>query len=75
MTHQSDTSPPERAPAHTPEPAASPEPKRRHRGLVWTLIALASVLLIFSMAANWVQREALDTSEVENTTDHARPRQ
>ena len=67
MTDQSDT--PERAPAPAPEPAGSPQPKRRHRVLVWSLIVLASVLLIVSITANWVQRAALDTNEVENTTD------
>ena len=36
---------------------------------MWSLIVLASVLLIFSMTANWVQREALDTNEVADTTD------
>jgi len=69
VADRSETSPPERAPARAPEHSGSRQPKRRHRALVWTLIALASVLLIFSMAANWVQREALDTNEVENTTD------
>ncbi len=36
---------------------------------MWSLIALASVLLIVSITANWVQREALDTNQVKNTTD------
>ena len=67
MTDQSDT--PERAPAPAPEPAGSPQPKRRHRALVWSLIVLASVLLIVSITANWVQRAALDTNQVVNTTD------
>jgi hypothetical protein len=44
-------------------------PKRRHRAVVWTLIVLASVLLVFSMTANWVQRELFNTDEVANTTD------
>ena len=51
------------------EPAKLPQPKRRHRALVWSLIVLASVLLIFSITANWVQREVLDTDEVVDTTD------
>ena len=67
MADQSDT--PERAPASAPEPAGSPQPQRRHRALVWSLIVLASVLLIVSMTANWVQRAALDTNQVVNTTD------
>jgi transposase-like protein len=37
--------------------------------LVWSLVVLASLLLIVSMAANWVQREALDTDQVADTTD------
>ena len=61
--------PPERAPASAPEPAGSPQPPRRHRALVWSLIVLASVLLIVSMTANWVQRAALDTNQVVDTTD------
>jgi hypothetical protein len=52
-----------------PEPAASSQPKRRHRVLVWTLIVLASVALIFSITANWVQREVFDTDQVKDTTD------
>ena len=67
MADQSDT--PERAPAPTPLPAGSLQPTRRHRALVWSLIVLASVLLIVSITANWVQREALDTNQVRNTTD------
>ncbi len=45
------------------------QPKPRHRALVWSMIVLASVLLIFSITANWVQREALDTDEFVDTTD------
>ena len=67
MTDQSDT--PERAPASAPKPAGSLAPPRRHRALVWSLIVLASVLLIVSMTANWVQRAALDTNQVVDTTD------
>lgn len=37
--------------------------------LVWSLIVVASVLLIVSMTANWVQRAALDTNQFTNTTD------
>jgi uncharacterized protein YukE len=36
---------------------------------VWSLIVLASVLLILSITANWVQRTLLNTDEVTNTTD------
>ena len=56
-------------PGRAPKPAESPEPKRRHRALVWTLIVLASVLLIVSITANFVQRAALDTDQVADTTD------
>jgi hypothetical protein len=74
---QADTSPPERAPASAPEPAADPAPggagvpehKRRRRVLVWSMIVVASVLLVFSITANWVQRAVLDTDEVANTSD------
>jgi hypothetical protein len=74
---QADTSPPERAPASAPEPsedpapggARVPEPKRRRRALVWSMIVVASVLLVFSITANWVQRAVLDTDELTNTSD------
>ena len=59
MADQADTSP--------AEPA--PQPKRRRRALVWSMIVLASLLLIVSITANWVQRAVLDTDEVVNTTD------
>ena len=57
MSDQSDTSPPER------------KPKRRRRVLVWSMIVVASVLLVFSITANWVQRAVLDSDEVANTSD------
>jgi hypothetical protein len=77
MPEQPDSSPPERAPTPAPEPTRratpreppSEEPRRRHRTLVWSLIVLASVLLVFSITANWVQRELFNTDEVANTTD------
>ena len=34
-----------------------------------SLIVLASVVLILSLIANWVQTEALDTNQFKNTTD------
>ncbi len=37
--------------------------------LVWSLIVVASVLLVVSITANWVQRAVLDTDEVVNTSD------
>jgi hypothetical protein len=36
---------------------------------VWSLIVFASVLLIVSILANWVQSELLDTDQVVDTTD------
>ena len=77
MPDQADTSPPERDPASAPEPAGDrapagagvPEPKRRRRALVWSMIVVASVLLVFSITANWVQLAVLDTDEVANTSD------
>jgi hypothetical protein len=77
VTDQPDTSPPERAPARARDPAGSAPrgesrdetPKRRHRVAVWALIVLASVLLVFSITANWIQRELFNTDEVSNTTD------
>ena len=77
MPDQSDTSPPERAPAPAAEPhgdtapggSRGPKPERRHRALVWSLIVLASVLLIVSITANWVQRGVLNTDQVVDSTD------
>src|SRR6476469_1772452 len=78
MPDVSDTSPsPKRTPGPVPEPSGkpapgesgSPKPKHRRRALVWPLIVLASMILIFSIIANWVQTQALDTNQVKNTTD------
>ena len=71
------TPPPERASAPAPEPAgsqrsedrATQEPKHRHRTLVWALVVLASVVLLVSMIANWVQTEVLDTNQFSDNTD------
>src|SRR5215211_776848 len=43
--------------------------RRRHRVLAWALIVLASVVLILSIIANWVQREVFDTNQFKSTTD------
>src|SRR5215210_7441026 len=43
--------------------------RRRHRALVWPLIVLASLLLVLSISANWIQAEALDTDWVVSATD------
>lgn len=42
--------------------------ERPRRKLVLALIALASVLLVLSMVANWVQRALLDTDQVADNT-------
>jgi len=61
------------APDSSGKPKAGKSPgsksKRRHRGPVWSLIVLASVVLVLSLIANWVQTVALDTSQVKSTTD------
>ena len=64
-------------PASAPEPAGSQrsedraarEPKHRHRALVWSLVVFASVVLLVSMIANWVQTELLDTNQFADSTD------
>ncbi len=71
------TPPPERASAPPAEPAgsersedrAAQEPKHRHRKLVWALVVLASIVLVVSMLANWVQTEVLDSNQFANSTD------
>jgi hypothetical protein len=65
------------ASAPSPKPAgsrgsedrAAQEPKRRHRKLVWFLVVFASVLLLVSMIANWVQTQVLDSNEFSNDTE------
>jgi hypothetical protein len=60
------SSPPRETPSgETP----SREPRPRHRAIVWSLIVLASVLLVFSITANWIQAEALNTDWVVDSTD------
>ena len=56
------------APGDSRKSSEAAEPKRRHRVIVWSLIVLASVLLILSITANWVQRTLLNTDEVTDTT-------
>ena len=78
MPDQPDTTPPpKRAPASAPKPAGSQrskdravqEPKHRHRALVWSLIVFASLVLLVSMIANWVQTEVLSSGQLSNQTD------
>lgn len=64
----------ERPPRSASAPSAGQKPttqgaKRRHRAAVWSLIVLASLVLILSILANWVQTQALDTNQVKSTTD------
>ena len=49
--------------------AAAGSGHRRHRVIVWTLVVLASILLVVSITANWVQKAVLDTDQVTKTTD------
>ena len=51
------------------EDRAAKEPKHRHRALVWSLVVLASVVLLVSMIANWVQTELLDSNQFADSTD------
>ena len=57
----------------TPEPAKSDrpeqEPKHPHRKLVWALVVLASIVLVVSMVANWVQTQVLNSGEFSNSTE------
>jgi hypothetical protein len=66
---------PASAPAPKPEGSqrsedrAAQEPKHRRRALVWALVVFASVVLIVSMIANWVQTQVLSTNQLSNQTD------
>jgi hypothetical protein len=51
------------------EDRAGQEPKHRHRKLVWFLVVLASVVLLVSMIANWVQTQVLNSGEFSNSTE------
>ncbi len=44
------------------------EPTRSHRTLVRVLVVLASVVLLFSMIANWVQTQVLDSNQLSDQT-------
>jgi hypothetical protein len=64
-------------PGRTPEPAkserpgdrAAQDPKRRHTKLVWFLVVFASVVLLVSMLANWVQTQVLSSNQLSDQTD------
>ena len=47
--------------ADTAEQPAAEGAVREHRGLVWSLIALAAVIALVSSLTVWVKRQALDT--------------
>jgi hypothetical protein len=51
------------------EDRAAQEPKHRHRALVWALVVFASVVLLVSMIANWVQTQVLNSGEFSNSTE------
>ncbi len=51
------------------EDRAEQKPKRRHRELVWSLVVLASVLLLVSMIANWVQTQVLSSGKLGDQTE------
>ena len=51
------------------EPAKLAETKHRHRKLVWALVVLASIVLVVSMIANWVQTKVLNSGEFSNSTE------
>jgi hypothetical protein len=64
-------------PGRTTEPAkserpgnrAAQEPKHRHGKLVWALVVLASIVLVVSMLANWVQTQVLNSGEFADSTE------
>jgi hypothetical protein len=47
---------------------AQPKATRPHRGLVRLLVVLASVVLLLSMIANWVQTQLLDSNQLSDQT-------
>ena len=61
--------PPEPAKSERPEDRAAQEPKHPHRKLVWALVVLASIVLVVSMLANWVQTQVLNSGEFSNSTE------
>jgi hypothetical protein len=59
----------EPAKSERPDNRAAQEPKRRHHKLVWVLVVLASVLLLVSMLANWVQTQVLSSGKLGDQTE------
>jgi hypothetical protein len=60
---------PEPAKSERPEDRATQEAKRPHRKLVWFLVVLASVVLLLSMIANWVQTQVLSSGKLGDQTE------
>ena len=52
-----------------PASAKTTKSARNHRRLVWALIVLASIVLVVSMIANWVQTQVLNSGEFSNSTE------
>ncbi len=50
-------------------PTQPAESKHSHRTLVWALVVLASIVLVVSMVANWIQTEVLDSGQFSNNTE------
>ncbi len=50
-------------------PTKPAETKHRHRALVWALVVLASIVLLVSMIANWVQTQVLDSGQFADSTE------
>jgi hypothetical protein len=59
----------EPAKSERPDDRAAQEPNRRHRKLVWVLVVLASVVLLVSMIANWVQTQVLSSGKLGDQTE------
>ena len=51
------------------EDRAEQKPIRRRRLLAWSLVVLASVLLLVSMIANWVQTQVLSSGKLGDQTE------
>jgi len=68
-TERAGTGPPDQAEAAAaaPPPAAGPTPSR-HRVLIPTLFALASIVGVFAVLAVWANRQALNTDNWTNTS-------
>jgi hypothetical protein len=59
----------EPAKSERPDDRTAQEPRRRHRKLVWFLVVFASVVLLLSMLANWVQTQVLSSGKLGDQTE------